>query len=73
MQVFQGIVMGLRGAGISKTVTIRKDAKGWMVEKIFPLASPHIEKIEVVKQLRVRRAKLSFLKGGFKRKIKEIK
>ena len=38
VQVFQGIVMGLRGAGISKTVTIRKDAKGWMVEKIFPLA-----------------------------------
>jgi ribosomal protein L19 len=44
-----------------------------MVEKIFPLASPNIVKVEVKKQYKVRRAKLSFLRDGFKRKLKEIK
>ncbi|PIX62125.1 50S ribosomal protein L19 [Candidatus Uhrbacteria bacterium CG10_big_fil_rev_8_21_14_0_10_41_26] len=73
VQVFQGIIMGIQGAGISRTMRIRKDSKGWMVEKIFPLSSPKIEKIEVVKQFRVRRAKLGYLKGDFKRKLKEIK
>lgn len=73
IQVFQGIIMGIQGAGISRTMRIRKDSKGWMVEKIFPLSSPKIEKIEVVKQFRVRRAKLGYLKGDFKRKLKEIK
>lgn len=73
VQVFQGIVMGVRGSGISRTTTIRKDSKGWMVEKIFALSSPNIEKIEVVKQYRVRRAQLSYLRDIFKRTLKEVK
>lgn len=73
VQVFQGLIMGINSTGIARTITVRKDSKGWMVEKIFPLSSPKIEKIEVVKQYRVRRAKLSYLKGKFKRKMKELK
>jgi large subunit ribosomal protein L19 len=72
-QVFEGLVLGVRGPGISRTVTVRKNAKGWMVEKIFPLSSPNLEKVEVVKTYRSRRAKLSYLRGDFKRKLKEVK
>ena len=73
VQVFEGIIMGLRGGNTSRTATVRKNSKGWMVEKIYPLSSPNIEKIEVVKRFRVRRAKLSYLRDVFKRKLKEIK
>ena len=73
VQVFEGLVIGVKGAEISRTMTVRKNSKGWMVEKIFPLASPNIEKVEVVKQYRTRRAKLSYLRGRFRRKLKEIK
>lgn len=72
-QVFEGLLINLRGAGLSRTMTVRKNAKGWMVEKIFPLSSPNVEKVEVVKQYRTNRAKLSFLRGAFTRKLKEIK
>lgn len=73
VQVFEGIVMGVKNAGIARTATVRKDSGGVMVEKIYPLASPNIEKIEVVKEHKVRRAKLGFLRGRFKRKMKEVK
>ncbi len=73
VQVFEGMVMGLKSKGVARTMTVRKDSKGFMVEKIFPLSSPNIAKIEVKKQYRVRRAKLSHLRGKFKRKLKEIK
>ena len=73
VQIFEGLLIGMRGAGISRTMTVRKNAKGWMVEKIFPLSSPNVEKVEVVKQYRTRRAKLSFLRGRFKRKLREMK
>jgi len=72
VQVFEGTVLGLRGGGIGRTMTVRKVSKGFGVEKIYPLASPNIEKVEVLKQLRVRRAKLNFLRGIFKRnRVKE--
>ncbi len=74
IQVFQGIVTGVRGAAGSKTMTIRRVQKGYGVEKIFPLKSPIIAKMELVKSAKVRRAKLSFLgdlRHPFKRKMKE--
>lgn len=74
VQVFEGIILGLRGAGPSRTLTIRKMSGTVGVEKIYPINSPVIDKIELVKTARVRRAKLNFitdLKKRFKRKFKE--
>ncbi|MBI4437494.1 50S ribosomal protein L19 [Candidatus Uhrbacteria bacterium] len=74
VQVFEGIILGVRGSGVSKTLTIRKVSEGIGVEKIYPLHSPVIAKIELVKTARVRRAKLNFLnnlKSRFKRKLEE--
>ncbi len=62
VQVFEGLVIGLRGSGARATVTVRKVSFGHGVERIFPLHARTIEKIEVVKQARVRRAKLYFLR-----------
>ncbi len=73
VQVFEGLVIGVKGSQISRTMTVRKNSKGWMVEKIFPLASPNIEKIEVIKRYQTNRAKLNFLRGRFRRKMKEVK
>jgi large subunit ribosomal protein L19 len=71
VQIFEGLVLGVRGSQASKTFTIRKETNGYGVEKIFPVSSPSIAKIEVVKTYRVRRAKLSFVKD-FARKLKEM-
>ena len=70
VQVFEGIILDIRGAGDSKTISIRKVSKGVVVEKIFPLRSPNIAKIEIVKTAKIRRGNLSFLRN-FKRKLKE--
>ncbi len=71
-QKFEGIVISRRGGnGLSSTITVRKISEGIGVEKIFPLHSPTISKIEVLKQSRVRRAKLYYLKG-FKKKLKDV-
>lgn len=71
VQVFQGIILALRGKNaVEKTVTVRKTSFGIGVEKIFPLGSPLIEKIEVVKKAKVRRSKLFFLRE-YKKRLKE--
>ncbi|HUG54438.1 MAG TPA: 50S ribosomal protein L19 [Vicinamibacteria bacterium] len=63
VQVFEGIVIGLRGSGARATMTVRKVSFGQGVERIFPLHARTIEKIEVVKHAQVRRAKLYYLRG----------
>lgn len=71
IQIFEGLVMGTRGAGNSKSFIIRKESNGFGVEKIFPTHSPVIAKVEVVKRYKVRKRKLNFIKD-FSRKLKEL-
>ncbi|TAL50420.1 50S ribosomal protein L19 [Patescibacteria group bacterium] len=74
IQVFEGMILALGGKGISRTITLRKMSDGIGVEKIYPINSPVIAKIELVKTAKVRQAKLGFLKDlslGFKRSLKE--
>ena len=73
IQIYTGIVIGRRGGGTRETFMVRKISNGIGVEKIFPLHSPLIEKIKVVKQGVVRRAKLYYLrdKKGKAAKVKE--
>ena len=62
IQNFDGVVMARRGSGISESFTVRKISFGVGVERIFPLHSPRIEKIQVLKVGKVRRAKLNYLR-----------
>jgi large subunit ribosomal protein L19 len=62
VQVIEGVVIRRKGSGLSETFTLRKVSFGVGVEVIFPINSPHIEKIEVVRYGRVRRAKLYYLR-----------
>lgn len=62
IQLFQGVVIARRGGGTRETFTVRKISSGVGVERIFPLHSPTIEKLEVARRGRVRRAKLYYLR-----------
>lgn len=70
IQVFEGIILSIRGKGISKSFTVRKVSNGVGVERIFPISSPAIAKVEPVKQAKVRRAKLWHLRTT-KKRLKE--
>ena len=63
IQIFQGIVIAKRGSGINEAFTVRKISYGEGVERVFPLHTPRIAKIEVVNRGKVRRAKLFYLRG----------
>ena len=73
IQAFQGVVMSRRGGGISETFTVRKISSGVGVERTFPLHSPIIASIEVIKRGKVRRNKITYLRSlsGKRARIKE--
>ncbi len=75
IQLFEGVVIRVNGGGVAKTFTVRKVTAGIGVERIIPINSPMIEKIEVLKIGKVRRSKLYYLRGlsGKKARIKEIR
>ena len=74
IQIFEGVVLKIQGGGNRTTFTVRKESSGIGVEKTWPLHSPNVEKVEVVRRGKVRRAKLNYLRGlsGKKAKVKEV-
>lgn len=63
IQVFQGVVLQKRGSGINKTFTVRKISNGIGVERIFAFHSPNIQKVDLLRRGKVRRAKIFYLRG----------
>jgi len=74
IQIFEGVVMKVQNGGNRTTFTVRKSSNGVGVEKTWPLHSPNVEKVEVTRRGKVRRAKLNYLRGrvGKRAKVKEI-
>jgi large subunit ribosomal protein L19 len=75
IQIFEGVVINLRRGGVRSTFTVRKVSFGQGVERIFPMHSPIIQKVDVVRSAKVRRAKLYFLRElkGKAARMKEVK
>ena len=74
IQIFEGTVIKRQNGGVRETFTVRKNSNGIGVEKTWPLHSPNVEKVEVVRAGKVRRAKLFYLRDrvGKKAKVKEL-
>lgn len=73
IQVYEGVVIQRRGHGVSETFTVRKISSGIGVERVFPINTPSIQKVEVVKKGKVRRARIHYMRGlsGKAARIKE--
>jgi large subunit ribosomal protein L19 len=71
LQAFEGTILNVRGGGPSVTFTVRRETGNFGVERIFPLFSPLIQQIEVVKRQQVRRGKLTYLRQAGRRRFKE--
>ena len=73
IQAFEGTVIARKGGGVSETFTVRRLSYGVGVERVFPIHSPNVAKVEIVRKGRVRRAKLYYLRGrvGKAAKVKE--
>ena len=74
IQIFEGIVIAMKHGGISRTFTVRRVAHGCGIERVFPLHSPSVAKVELVRHGKVRRAKLYYLRDrvGKAAKVKEL-
>ncbi len=70
VQIFEGVVIARKGSGVNETFTVRKISYGVGVERVFPVHSPRIEKIQIVSRGRVRRAKLYYLRERVGKKAK---
>ncbi len=74
VQAYEGLVIAIKNAGIGKTFTVRKNSYGVGVERVFPFNSPRVEKVEIIKAGKVRRAKLYYIRSkvGKKSKVKTL-
>jgi len=74
IQAYEGLVIAIKNAGIGKTFTVRKNSYGVGVERVFPFNSPRVEKVEIIKAGKVRRAKLYYIRSkvGKKSKVKTL-
>ena len=74
IQMFEGTVIARKGAGVSETFTVRRVSHGVGVERVFPIHSPNVDRVEIVRHGKVRRAKLYYLRDrvGKAAKVKEL-
>lgn len=73
IQVFAGIVIGMRGRGLNESFTVRRISYGEGVERVFPVNSPRVERVEVERQGKVRRAKLTYLRSRIGKSATKVK
>jgi len=73
IQIFEGIIIARKHGGISETITVRRVSYGVGTEKVFPLHSPNLAKIEIVRRGRVRRAKLYYLRSRIGKSATKVK